>query len=190
MRLRLLFATIIVILLTIPFWVGGRFGDEELQLSYRPAHLIAHSIARVKRNQCDLAHIKITGARVFGLDSINALVTANFDAIQRDAPNIPQVYGLVLRTADGGRTWTQVFDPADHRISRITDVRFIGRRGLLLHEHSGGGQYFGFFYTQDFGETWGVKVGKKLKANTVSKRTVLGSRSCLLSWPCRLESRG
>jgi hypothetical protein len=36
----------------------------------------------------------------------------------------------------------------------ITDVRFIGSRGLLLYEHSRAGNRFGFLYSQDWGRNW------------------------------------
>ncbi|MEM1262753.1 MAG: hypothetical protein AAGH76_10185 [Pseudomonadota bacterium] len=180
MWVRLLFGTVFIALLAIPFLADDRSNDGAPELAYRPAHLVAHSIARLKRNQCDLAHIKITGPRVFGLDRDNALVTANFDAIFKHAPNVPQIYALVLRTADGGRTWTQVLDPVRQRISRVTDVRFIGRRGLLLHEHSVGGQSVGFLYSQDFGETW---------LPSVRADGVMGSFA-LIGWSVRAPHNG
>ena len=127
---------------------------QSLDYSYSPANLIAHTIARLKQDQCDLADISLVNLKLFGFDANNALLTGNFEAISDKNRNAPQVYGLVLRTSDGGQTWTQVLDTVDKRISYITDVKFIAGRGLLLYEHSLAGNSFGFLYSQNLGMTW------------------------------------
>ncbi|MEN7342989.1 MAG: hypothetical protein AAAFM81_08590 [Pseudomonadota bacterium] len=127
---------------------------ETPELSYTPANLIAHTVARLKRNQCNVAEIRLVNVKLFGIDAENALLTGNFDVIPRETPNIQQTFGLALRTADAGRTWVQVLDTVDRRIPYISDVKFIGKRGLLLYEHSRAGNSFGFLYSQSSGETW------------------------------------
>lgn len=124
------------------------------QLTYTPRNLIAHNVARLRHDQNNLAEIRLVNFKLFGFDVDNALLTANYEAITDPYRDIPQVYALVLRTSDGGSTWTQVLDTIDRRISYIADVQFIARRGLLLYEHSMAGNSFGFLYSQDLGENW------------------------------------
>ncbi len=129
-------------------------GRAASSLTYTPLNLIAHSIERLQHNQSALAEIRLVNFKLFGLDTNNALLTANFEAITDRARNVPQVYALILRTSDGGSTWTQVLDSIDRRIPYITDVKFIGKRGLLLYEHSMAGNHFGFLYSQNQGKNW------------------------------------
>lgn len=123
-------------------------------LTFTPENLLAHNIARLKRDQCDSAEIRLVNLKLFGIDAANALLTGNFDVVPRFYPQVLQTYGLVLRTSDAGRTWVQVLDAVDRRIPYISDVKFIDRRGLLLYEHSLAGNSFGFLYSQNAGETW------------------------------------
>lgn len=128
--------------------------DEGPYSSYTVPNLIAHNIERINHDQRDVSEIHLVNPRIFGLDAENAILTASLHAINGGAFDIPQIYSFALRTDNCGKTWVQTFDPIDRRIPTITDVRFIGKRGLLLYELSRAGYLFGFFYSQNWGETW------------------------------------
>ena len=125
-------------------------------ISYTAMNLIGHSIERLVHDQGEVAEVRIFRPKVYGLDENSALVYGNFHAIAgRRYQHLPQAYGFIFKTTNGGRTWMQVLDHIEHRVSDLSIMRFVDEKhGWLIWEWNIEGSSFGMLRTQNAGYTW------------------------------------
>ena len=125
-------------------------------ITYTPLNLIAHSCERLVDDQESLVEIQIVRPKAHGLDEKSAIVYGNYYVIPDERyRHIPQIYPLILRTDDGGRTWVQVLDPVTYGMSDLVELRFVDNiHGRLAWEHHIEGPAFGMLSTFNGGYTW------------------------------------
>jgi hypothetical protein len=124
--------------------------------SYSPQQVIAHACARILGvSAAPKAEIWIVDPKIFGLDEKTAIVYGNYYLTEPEYRHIPQIYPLILRTGDGGRTWLQVLDPVSIGASNLVELRFVDEEhGWISWAHDIEGPAFGMLYTSFRGYTW------------------------------------
>lgn len=134
---------------------GPSMPSQGRNLSYAPEHIIAHACARIGAESVDVDEIRIVHPKVFGLDDSTAIVYGNYYVIDDDYPHIPQIYPLILRTNDRGKSWMQALDPMSERASDLVELRFVdGTHGWIAWKHDIEGPAFGMLCTFGGGYSW------------------------------------